>query len=227
MRELRLVDALPNFTHVDTRYFTPRSDSSESDRDFLIFHPARLDWTDKDGRYGKANDRLFHAVADLKSRGIRVEVRYLERDVDVDATRRLISELNISDRVTAIGTDLDDAALREQYRNADIVADQFEIGSIGLISMEAMSTGTPVLVYLDTEISKMVYGRDVPALNCENAKEIAEHIATLVGDRMLVQEYGENSREFIEEFHSANASRLRLMNIYSDVLGCSPESLSN
>ena len=227
VQNLGLVDAQPNFLQVDTQYFSPEAAGSRSDSNFVIFHPTRLDWTDSTGRTLKANDRIFRAVAGLKSRGIRAEIHYLERGYDVDATRMLISELDIGDRVTAIRTSLDDERLRAQYRRADVVADQFDLGSLGLVCLEAMSSGTPVLVDIDPEYSSEVYGRRVPVFHARSVADIAEHVSVLIEDRALVRDFGSRSREFVLEFHSSSVSNNRLLKVYSRLLGCPVEKLLN
>jgi hypothetical protein len=100
----------------------------------------------------KGTDYLVEAVADLRSRGFMAELRLIER-------------LSRHEALNA-------------YADADIIADQFIIGSYGMFALEGLALGKPVLTYLDEQhLGNPAY--DLPIVNT-NPYNIRQVLAALL-----------------------------------------------
>jgi glycosyltransferase involved in cell wall biosynthesis len=91
-------------------------------------------------------------------------------------------------------------ALIAEIQRADVVVDQFDVGGLGGIAVEAMSLARPVLVYLNENALRVQYAQLPPVLN--GASEVEIH--TLLGrcrDRGWLNQLGQAARRWAIEHH--------------------------
>ncbi len=120
----------------------------------------------------KGTDILVDAVRCLQKMGIQCELRLVE---------------NVA-RESAL----------HMYAEADVVADQFCIGSYGLFALEAMALGKPVLTYLDREmLANPVYCH--PLVNTQK-ENIVGVLAALLLLPELRHRLGAAGRSSVERF---------------------------
>jgi glycosyltransferase involved in cell wall biosynthesis len=174
-RRARLVFHAPDRTHLDAldalqitrrapcRHFVDVDFWSEapplepSDR-LIVFSPASHTWRPMfEGQGLKRNDLLLRGFAEFIAGGGTGELRYLRRGADIDASEALIDELGLREHVTCVGTELSPSQVRDEMARAHVVADQFGIGSFGLIGLEAMAAGRPVIVNFSPAMSAIGY----------------------------------------------------------------------
>jgi|GEM_PF-543734 len=102
------------------------------------------------------------------------------------------------------------------YRRADIVIDQLLIGAYGVLTMEAMALGKPVICYVRDDLFRPVYG-ELPIVNA-NPDNIKDRIRQLVKDFEMRREFSARGRAFVEEHHDANRVSLELKDLYGEVM---------
>jgi glycosyltransferase involved in cell wall biosynthesis len=125
-------------------------------------------------RYAKGTDILIAACDALRARGFAFELRLVEK----------------IDRREALG----------RYADADIVADQFCMGSFGTFGLEAMASGKPVLAYLDQEeLADPAF--NLPFVNA-NAENLERVLAVLLSLPSLRERLGRVGRESVEQYQS-------------------------
>ena len=91
--------------------------------------------------------------------------------------------------------------LVDEFRKADVVVDQFDVGGPGGgISMEAMSAGKPVMRYSQENCLNIFYAESPPILNCRTEEEIYEQI-NRCRDRTYLQNVGEKAKEWVYKHH--------------------------
>ena len=100
------------------------------------------------------------------------------------------------------------AAMRERVQNADIVVDQFAIGSYGTFACEAMAAGKPVIAYLDESVSRVV-GEEPPIVNTTPDK-IVDAISALLDDRDESVLLGSRSADYVRRVHDGRRSAAAL-----------------
>jgi glycosyltransferase involved in cell wall biosynthesis len=128
----------------------------------------------------------------------------------VAACEGLDAELEIVE-----GLHHDDA--RERYTHADLVVDQLNAGWYGLLAIEAMALGKPVLAFLHDEAvrrTEEALGVRVPIVNVTK-ETLRERLEELVSDPEQRRRIGAESRAYVERVHDVERIADRLLDIYS------------
>lgn len=106
------------------------------------------------------------------------------------------------------------------YRQADIVIDQILCGSYGLLSVEAMALGKPVVVYVRDDLVSTFPGGGVPVCNA-NPDSLYDRLKALLQDGSLRHQLGKQGRDYVERHHDIRLVGRKLLDIYQ---GLSPRS---
>jgi hypothetical protein len=103
------------------------------------------------------------------------------------------------------------------YREADIVVDQLNAGWYGVLAIECLALGKPVLTYLHDDARRRTeeaYGTKVPLVDV-TAETLAERLAELVGAGPAEwQRLGEASRAYVEQVHDIERVADTLVELY-------------
>ncbi|MFQ5500510.1 MAG: glycosyltransferase family 4 protein [Candidatus Zixiibacteriota bacterium] len=180
-----------------------------------ILHPSRLDWTDTSGERLsiKRNDILIKAFARFVKDGHDAKLTLVDWGVDRRETGGLIQHLDIENHVTIVPK-MKKSDLIRLYANADVVADQFFIGSPGLVGFEGMSSGKPVLSYLDVECAKFCYEGDIPpVVNVKTEEDVYRQLSEL-RDQSRRDSVGSDARQWMLKHHHGDVVARRLLDIY-------------
>jgi hypothetical protein len=106
------------------------------------------------------------------------------------------------------------------YKKADIIVDQLHVGWYGVVTLEAMALGKPVVVYIRQELLDK-YEHRVPIQNA-NPDTIKGSLRELIKDFDKRAELGRLSRKYVEEVHDVKKVVPKLIGIYEDVLAKEP-----
>jgi len=99
------------------------------------------------------------------------------------------------------------------YRDADIIVDQIRCGSYGLLSVETMALGKPVIAYIrDDLVSK--FPAELPIFN-SNPDNIKDRIRILLEQPSLRQQLGMQGRKYVEKYHAKEVVVDQLERIYA------------
>lgn len=140
-------------------------------------------------RFVKGTDALVDAVARLQRRGLPIELRLVEREARADALRL--------------------------YAEADVVADQFCVGSFGVFALEGLALGKPVLTYLDQEhLGDPVFNLPLVNTHVDNLEAVLGVVAQV---RELRQRLGRAGRESVARYHGLDAQAQVWDRIYRHV----------
>ena len=105
---------------------------------------------------------------------------------------------------------------RRRYQRADIVVDQLNAGWYGILALEAMALGKPVLSYLRGEAvqeTERALGVDVPIVPVTK-ETLRDRIAELTTSPDERRRIGALSRAYVEQVHDADKGADRLIAIY-------------
>lgn len=102
-------------------------------------------------------------------------------------------------------------ALR-MYADADLIIDQIFCGSYGLLCVEAMSLGKPVITYIRDDLVA-TFPPELPVMNA-NPDNIQEKLAELLENAELRMEIGERGRAYAERYHAKEVVVDQLLHIY-------------
>jgi len=139
-------------------------------------------------------------------------------DVALPALQRLHDEGAIELRLVE---GADPARMPEYVREADIVADQFVMGSYGTFACEAMAASKPVICY-HTDLVAETVGEKPPLVNATPAT-VREAVESLLDDRRAGAELGRRGREFVERHHDGRRS-VQVLSAFLDGTSAAPAS---
>jgi glycosyltransferase involved in cell wall biosynthesis len=98
--------------------------------------------------------------------------------------------------------------LDEYYWDADVVIDRFALGSLGVVSLEAIACGRPALAWVSSEYPE---NNDFPLRDLRNEEAIANVISDLPFD-LWEREY-----QFLTKYHNIQNIESRLLSIYEEL----------
>lgn len=143
------------------------------DCDLLVFERKRpLVLHAPSNRWTKGTDHFADQLHDLDARGT-IEFRLVEK--------------------------LPWKQIRPLVQSADLVIDQFGVGSYGTLACEAMAAGKPVMAHLTPAVVEAI-GVEPPMINT-TPDRVAAAIAELLDDRARAAKIGEAARAFVREYH--------------------------
>jgi glycosyltransferase involved in cell wall biosynthesis len=92
--------------------------------------------------------------------------------------------------------------LVDYYRAADIVLDQFILGTYGGKAMlEAMACAKPLITYLDHRLHTWCLAEMPPVCSAQDSEGIYRWLIDLIHDPQLREEYGRKCREWIAKYN--------------------------
>jgi len=186
---------------IDTDKFKPSNQEqlrSEFARptELLLFSPARQNW------FYKGNDKMIKGFAKFAKQHPNSKLILVDWDYDKEKSKNLVEELRISNKVVWIKL-LTKNKLIQFFNIADIVLDQFTLGSWGGSTPEAMACGKPVLIYLKENHITRAFGEMPPLLNSFTDEDIYSNLIKLTNED-LRKEIGKKSREWVIKTHSTD-----------------------
>lgn len=170
--------------------------------------PIAIDLTHFQPHYPSVDkDRplILHAPTNPKFKGtcyIEKTIKRLKEEFDFDYRR--IEKMNHEEVI-------------KLYRDADIIIDQVLCGSYGLLSVESMALGKPVLTFIRPDLISS-FPLDLPIVNA-NPSNLFEKVKRLLDNPELRRELGVRGRKYVEKVHSHNLVADQLITIYSNLRG--------
>jgi glycosyltransferase involved in cell wall biosynthesis len=101
------------------------------------------------------------------------------------------------------------------YRAADIVIDQLNIGTYGVLSLEAMAYGKPVICYVNKNLLDK-YPPKLPIIN-GNPENVYRRIRRLIKDPAMRHDIGRQSRTYVALNHDVTHVAKRLAKLYASL----------
>lgn len=99
------------------------------------------------------------------------------------------------------------------YKEADIIVDQVRCGSYGLLSVESMALGKPVITFIRPDLVDK-FPPDLPIVN-GNPDNVKEKIRMLLDNPTARKKLGVKGRRYVEKVHDRNVVVDKLLSIYS------------
>lgn len=187
-------DYLPN--PVDTELFYPKPVLDHSGRKRVLI-ASDANWK------VKGTDIAIRALSSIKE---DVVVAIISHGVDFDKTIALASSLGL--RLNVLPKVCHEK-LNEYYWNADVVIDQFNLGSLGLVSLEAIACGRPVVAYVASEYEAYA---EFPLKDANTVSQIAEAV-TACSREIMEKEYA-----FLIKYHAPQKVAKKVMDTYAQLL---------
>jgi glycosyltransferase involved in cell wall biosynthesis len=179
--------------------------------DFVLLSPSRHDWAIK------GTDRLLRAFAELVHSQRRKAVLLLfDWGQEVGRSRALVEELGIEPNVRW-SRPLPKLRLIDAYRAADVVLDQFLIGTFGAVAPEAMACGCPVVMAFRPELHTWCFPELPPVVDARTTEDIHGALVRLAEDAARREALGWEGRAWIERHHGWRLVVDRHLAIYEEL----------
>ena len=177
----------------------------------LLFSPSRQYWCEK------GNDKMIKAFARFVKIFPESKLVAVDWSNDAQKSKDLVNSLHISDKVAWIKP-VAKKQLIKYYNAADIILDQFILGSWGTTTPEAMSCQKPVLMFYKEEYIKRAFGENPPILNSFSEEDIFSNLVKLAKDPDFRISLGKKSREWIKKTHSPDIVAKKHLDIFHQCL---------
>ena len=149
----------------------------------------------------KGTDIAIKALSRIKD---DVDVSIIAYGKDFDKTIALASSLGL--RLNVLPK-VPHERLNEYYWNADVVLDQFKLGSLGMVSLEAIACGRPVITYVSSEYPEY---KDFPLKDVFIEEKVRDAICT-ADIELWKRQYA-----YLKINHNTEKIVKRLMEIYNE-----------
>jgi glycosyltransferase involved in cell wall biosynthesis len=150
----------------------------------------------------KRTDIAIKALSKIKE---EVDVSVVQHGKDYEKTTALASSLGLSLKILPKAPH---EKLNEYYWDADVVIDRFALGSLGMVSLEAIACGRPALAYVSSEYPE---NKDFPLKDLREEEAIANTISNLPSDLW------EKEHLFLKKYHDLKNIESRLLSIYEEL----------
>lgn len=193
---------------IDTERYTPPAIRSEH-KTLQFLHPTRQIWDIK------SNDKMLRAFVRFVKKGFDAHLTLVDwgYQEDVRAAKEILSP--VSDRVTWVPP-MNKPALIRAYQSADAVLDQFMLGASGTVGFEAMSCGTPLMIYF-SDSARECFDEEPPCVNVKSEEEIFLGFEKLM-DESFRKRLGYLERDFVKRHLSEEIVAKILKSIYKESL---------
>ncbi len=182
-----------------------------------IFCGARLSWaslTPEGGKeivdYKGAEIMIRGLALFARGTGVPLEIRLVKKGLHVRETVELAEELGLKKYVTLLD-EMTQKQVIQEYEQADIVFDQLGKGMIGMVSLDAMACGRPVIANGRPEILAPLLGVPSPICQANTPEEVSRHIAYLHFNPGERERIGLASRKYVEQHCSSIALAKRCL----------------
>ncbi len=202
---------------VDETKYRPRPSSLRTElmnryqTDLILLAPSRHNWA------LKGNDLLLRAFARLRKAGRNAVLLQFDWGQEVAASKRLIEELGLTGCVVWAPPQ-NKMKLIDFYNAADIVLDQFTIGTFGTVTPEAMACGKPVVMHFDRGVHEWCYSEMPPVVTAKTEEEIFTRLMELSADPGYRNALGQASREWLVKHHGWELVADRQIAVYRELL---------
>ncbi len=156
----------------------------------------------------KGTDILLEGFARFVSAGGDAELVMFRKGLHVPDTERLVDALDLAGHVTW----RDELSLKDfsaELASADIVCDQVGDSFPGMVALDAMALGVPVIANFRPDLLERCYREPMTGCQASSPEEVALHLAALAGSPRTRASAGRAARAFARKHLSpaANAGR--------------------
>jgi glycosyltransferase involved in cell wall biosynthesis len=189
----------------------------------LFFSPTRQHWQDKSGSWTKGNDVLLRAAAILAGEGLDFRLHLVEWGKELAASKALIEELGIADKVAWLPT-MQKRELWAAYCTAHAVVDQFTLPALGGVGFEAMALGRRLITSADESQLSRFFGEPPPCFAAASVADCAAQMRRVIADPADEAGFGERAARWMSTYHSAERIVSLQATAYRQLVEATPSS---
>ena len=212
LRDIGVDDARRDFFYL-AETGNPPAPPTRTEGPLRIVNGARLNWKKPfpagfSTQDHKGTDILLHGFAEFVGQGRDAELVMFRKGLHVAETERLAGSLGIASRIVW----RDEVTLSDFHaalRGADVVCDQLGESFPGMVAVDAMALGVPVIANFRPDILGRHFPEPIAACQAQTPFEVAAHLAMLASSPQARIKAGRAARHFARTHLSpaANARR--------------------
>lgn len=204
-----------HYIGVDTVKFQPNPAMKSSENRYILSVGRHVGF--------KGIDILLKAFSLITHKFPDVKIIQVGAGPDSAALKALANALGIGERVHFLGTQPNSRVI-ELLQGAEVFAlpsctqKSGRTEALGIVFNEASACGVPIAATRSGGIPEVVQDGETGLLCAEgNAVELAENLATLLGDAAIREKFGMNGRRLVCKQFDLNAQTAKLERIYDEV----------
>jgi len=172
-----------------------------------IFYPTN--WiTTKTDRGHKGSEKFINACSKLFDEGYDFSIRIIDQNQNSNITKEDKDFVNnfinkYSKNITLIPRINKKENLVQEYKDVDIITDQFDLGIFGVVGLEAMCCKKALLTFFSNKYSKYYDNVMPPILNCENEQQIYETLKDILTNNKkdYLSSLGNQAFQWVSKYH--------------------------
>jgi glycosyltransferase involved in cell wall biosynthesis len=174
--------------------FSSKKNKNKEDSKFIIFHPTAQNWSYK-------NNKIFlEAFIEISKKYSNISLVLSDRGPNIKDAKKLLSSSTDTKNKYEFVPYLNLKELENHYNRSEIIVDQFGVGSFGMITVEAMFAGKPVMIKLNEELFNEHYNeKPLGLLNADTKEKIIYYLEKLIEDKNFVKQCSEENKKWIEK----------------------------
>lgn len=164
--------------------------------------------------YKGADIFIKGAAQFIKKTGKKIEIVLVKKGPDIQKSLDLIQELKIESAITWLN-EMTQKELVEEYLKSDLIVDQLSNGMVGMVGLDALAMGRPLIANGRPEIWDPLLGTSSPICQAKSPEEVCAQIEYLF-DRVNREVVANKSREYAVNFFSSDAAAKICLKAMSD-----------
>ena len=195
-----------------------RKPPRQQKRDYVdLLCGARLTWKRPDARLSeldfKGTDQLLRGFAAYtRESDVPSRLTLFEKGHHIEETKALVNELGIAEIVDWL-PELSRKEYDTRMLRADVVIDQLDNSVIGMVALDAMQAGIPVMANARPEIWNKHLEEPPPISHAFNADTVCTQLRKLV-DGKHRKKLGAASKRYVEKYWTAEANAKLCLEIF-------------
>lgn len=170
-----------------------------------IFYGARVTWARKDLSSGmspldcKGTEVAVRGMARyIQITGKPLDIRIVKKGADIERTQQLARDCGIAQHMTWL-EEMSLADFTVEMDKADICFDQMSGSVIGMVGLDAMTRGKPLIADARPDVWSD-WPEPWPVCHAVSQEDVSEQLMRLLGDAEHRAEVGRKSRDFIARY---------------------------
>jgi glycosyltransferase involved in cell wall biosynthesis len=164
----------------------------------------------------KGSDKMLLGIAQFwRQTNRKLDIHLVRKGRHVAETLSLAAELGIQDQITW-HEEMTQEDVREQFRQADIVLEQFGSSAVGMAGFDAMALGRPLIANGRPEVLSLITGEVSPICQASTPEEICAQLVRLTQSSEERLRIGLAGRKYVQTHFSAESAARRLLAAFSD-----------
>jgi len=154
----------------------------------------------------KGSDVMIKGVAlYVQKNSLQFDFRIVEKGMHIAETKQLVHELGLEKHVTWL-QEMSINAFQAELDNADVCFEQLSDSVIGMVGLDAMARGKPVIANARPDIWQHHIREKWPVCHAVTPEDVCAQLEILLSDSRVRRKIGQNSMRFVQKYFSPESN---------------------